>query len=1556
MRQHSGPKRKVRVTRKQAAADVGAAVKALGKQVGGANTPTPRPRLAGDTKAASEFQAAARHKTTRAYRGAVRDAYASNPSLAARKQRVKIAKKRHNRQDHAVLQRHAERQRATRAVTAYQKFLADTGKDWFSTGRVRSFSDRRALTDLEAKGLRIVRKRGLDIEIPGELSTRRQRGEVAMIGEGVAALARALGAELQRPQGLTDLPANAVRDVRDVVAGLPGVPAALLETGGEIVGHALVARGMDPQALPAGWRDGDATRSMVEGVEQSAPGRLVAAGTRALRGDTHGAGVALKQAEQAALTRPVSTALEAAGAGRAVSVGASIAKEGGMAGHRAAQLRPRQVERRPGDQPIEDRAGLDAARQRAREGQQAPADRVAGKPRRYSAGLAGRAVQQARENRQAAKGQDPLALTGRKLKRATLREQTIIRRNNKAAGLAAEERQLGLTRKTHDRLDEDRRVAVELQAMGTGRTAAELEQVLAAFRAHAKTSGSPLAADNVRKLERLARRPQLLNDPKVREAAHRERQALRQGDEQAAREGYIDPGDAAVARDRQPLIASGQVAHLKAGDKVTVQRPAPAKAQPRRDLEGLRQRSKKREDVKPTEQGGGGDPSTPPSPPPPRQGTVEAKRQAYRAAQARVVRLERAVAAKPDDLQLKAYLRRARRDLRTVTAQGKALAAEGRPAPKSAPRPKPDGDVGELQAELRDLSGQAASLREDLNQLGSIKRVRDANGRQRKVRQARTPQAQKRMSELRAKLNDVEAAEKAVMARLREHGASPEPGKERRAFELDADELREHAQGLTDAVANLDRQLAAKDAEIRQARKAKHDPRTGDDPRPAAVNRLKDEQAALQARRDQLAARADSAQAELDALPDQGVQARQQQRPARQRDTDAGQDQQPAQRNGQPEARAANGRPAAPQARVGDQQPRQARQGPGRQPQRQSQAPQDQGAGNDVVTRHDADPSVTTFTAARDGWYWVRGERAGTPARDLPRSSGEFVKGRKGERSDSRDPTKPQAREGYQAADVFERVLGERAPATRLEREQTLTMRRIVEQLEQRLAWREGDTVHFGAQRAQQLADQLTDSTGRTWAVLRAGDDERNLVVPKVVADRWKADIKTGEPGTIEASAQWVNRQFIRAVLPLSFAWHMGNVVDLYTRFVLTGDWHSNLTPKAQHELIGQLRAQMTDLDPALADRVLATLQGHFGSRQSIDRPTLRKALGSSRFGLIRDAGRAMSAVRELPGIKAVADTHRGAVDRAFRAGVKLEDVLVKAVAGRELQRQARGLGLAWSDHADLAGQMARRFEADPRLIEEFQARTLEITGDYVTRGPALRRAINSGAAPFLQWIKASNRFVFQTLPKDHPYGLALTMLAAQATAEQRAQLGLNYFHDADVAKALAGDGVRGEGYALQSIPAGDGRRVPVAPFTSFGAAAALLTDPVDYAKRIVAPAAAGPVEKTIKHGPEVGANAAVEATVPGARNVRRAREGNRRPHPRSTLWDPTTTSDTDRYGTPGVTSRVLGAAQAPALIEPYRDSDKKRQARLKPDAQGYLTIYTGSGKNRRAIRVKAKP
>ncbi len=105
----------------------------------------------------------------------------------------------------------------------------------------------------------------------------------------------------------------------------------------------------------------------------------------------------------------------------------------------------------------------------------------------------------------------------------------------------------------------------------------------------------------------------------------------------------------------------------------------------------------------------------------------------------------------------------------------------------------------------------------------------------------------------------------------------------------------------------------------------------------------------------------------------------------------------------------------------------------------------------------------------------------------------------------------------------------------------------------------------------------------------------------------------------------------------------------------------------------------------------------------------------------------------------------------------------------------------------------------DPKAIDHAAHQFRDYWGDWESSSPTFRKA--QSVSPFLRWYVNSLRFIYHTMPKDHPIQTGLLATLESATREQRKAEGQEYTNTFDLPKGSLPE------YQQGSLPIGNKER-----------------------------------------------------------------------------------------------------------------------------------------------------
>lgn len=1327
---------------------------------------------------------------------------------------------------------------------------------------------------------------------------------------------------------------NLARNARDVVESAPTVVAST----GKMALHGLGKTGEDVINLGPGTRSKKYTRAVAKDAEAIRKGvadtnpvyHLAEAGVAKVRGNTKLAKAKLHQAGEEAHKRPLDAALTVLPAAKALDAGAAVATTAAKAArvaevkharglkaktkalvkegkgrHHLAQARPDKVVRASPRKGTVNQLHRDRTKARVKVADRqaghtpAPAERVlASKPQHYSKGLITRAVQRGRENVKAAKGVDPTEVRGkRRVARAVRKDATVGKRNVQAANVHREVVEHGTQHAEHKLLGRKhrdlKRELVDLiaqRAVHHGREAEDLHHLAVA----ARKRGSALDDRNARVYDDIASKL----TPEDHAVAHQVAEARvtrdRALEDRQHADGYFDGTDPAFVRGVQSKILKGEI-HKQKARKPKKGEPAPdGGATPPVAATGSPGAAG------PRPKGGGFQGR-------PKQGAPDGSQVS---GETQHVPGDQADAAA---LSLKRDQARANAAVRV----GKHRATIQRLEAADKVNAKAITDL--LKSHGRDVKTATGGVRRSVEhhppsqeKMSALRRTEHQLGKQLEVARGYRDAAHADMGvgpdEPRPTgLSGGSGNRRSDAAHRETPGMVNVTGQDHLKKNASREELQSRRAHLDSQHRQATDRLARVDAKIAKVQQIQRDRAgAGDDAGATrahdALKELRVEQAEHHAAQtlahDQLRAteRRLAASDELHARDDRGAAT-------------------------SPDPGGSTFAEQPPKPTVGESTP---------------------------TPTPETAKSVKTDPGQPGGYVWTKGPRKGQAVKQSELDdTGMFIRGVKPGK-DGIPPTGPNvraARSGYSDTDTLLKEAGTgRGGESMLERHRIEGQREMAKMFQQRYAARgtKGDHV-LSADEATKVARVRNGKGQLEWEPVRLSKNEF-VVLPKVVNKMWQ-DAQKPLSG-LEHAGHILTRQFVRTILPFSVSWHAGNVVDLTARLALSGGIGVDLIGKgaSRRQVTLALEDAMKNLDPHLRDLAMSSIQGHLGSQHG--------GLRSPRWSDMSEPGKksignALSAWRKAPGASTAAHGYDMAVNKAFAASSKLEGRLTQSAAGLAAVKYAKDLGIQTADHITMAEQLAGEFKNDPRMMEEFQRRTLQITGDYVTKTAAERRMANT-IAPFYTWLRAANTFVFRTLPKNHPYKTAFMLQAAALTEPERRKLGLSYYLSAAETKRL-GLPQQKRDYFTGAIPLKDHKLLPTSPFTSFGEAGKLLdlvtgegdggeNTGLGVAGSLGGPGFGGVLKAGLKAhqgGPmtqgQVALSRAIEAYFPGARQARKIQENGGASHSSSTFWHGVSNKSSAPFDPFGTAAKTLSA---PVPGRPFGES-KKDAAQRAANARG---------------------
>jgi hypothetical protein len=260
--------------------------------------------------------------------------------------------------------------------------------------------------------------------------------------------------------------------------------------------------------------------------------------------------------------------------------------------------------------------------------------------------------------------------------------------------------------------------------------------------------------------------------------------------------------------------------------------------------------------------------------------------------------------------------------------------------------------------------------------------------------------------------------------------------------------------------------------------------------------------------------------------------------------------------------------------------------------------------------------------------------------------------------------------------------------------------------------------------------------------------DARVWLIPKQVTDRIALHRKEDERTSVMRAA---NRLFRNAVLPTSTKWLLGNTAEAQLRLMLKG------AGPMDYKLA---RDFLKSFPPDERSDFLANLGNglHFGSQERLNVESLSAKSGD------QAAIQAQVIDRNWTHIHHYYSNYRKMI---FNANRKLEDQYEMTALGQHLHETLRELKQSGilddmqktMDKQEAYMQALKDRVASPEGAEEAAHYIHDALGKYNSFSPATKRYLAT-AAPFGAWYLAAMKFIYYTVPKEHP--LAQAALAAE--------------------------------------------------------------------------------------------------------------------------------------------------------------------------------------------------
>lgn len=330
--------------------------------------------------------------------------------------------------------------------------------------------------------------------------------------------------------------------------------------------------------------------------------------------------------------------------------------------------------------------------------------------------------------------------------------------------------------------------------------------------------------------------------------------------------------------------------------------------------------------------------------------------------------------------------------------------------------------------------------------------------------------------------------------------------------------------------------------------------------------------------------------------------------------------------------------------------------------------------------------------------------------------------------------------------------------------------------------------VKINPRRAEKSLEEVTDMTPddmssmlqltEQWVAAKQGGPGDYVMIPDAVFKRFNQHFN--HAGTFRQSMQMINQAFKGTVLPYSPKWLLSNVVDVNMRAMIAGQPPLQRIFSLNRRFALDIVGRGKQIDPKAGGDAAALFEAgtHYGS-QSTTRyfGRLENLAETSRLG------QAILRLRTRPSVDRAVRAHQVTRDWVFNLNRNLvENPGQLAILGKQLRQEAirKGYIKRWEGVWKL-DDAARNDLAKGLLQTENQVRYAQgierVFGQWGSNSPAMREFLVD-YAPFGMWTRAATKFVFHTLPADHPVLVGIIAATEQMTQEEREKLGLSIFSD----------------------------------------------------------------------------------------------------------------------------------------------------------------------------------
>lgn len=319
--------------------------------------------------------------------------------------------------------------------------------------------------------------------------------------------------------------------------------------------------------------------------------------------------------------------------------------------------------------------------------------------------------------------------------------------------------------------------------------------------------------------------------------------------------------------------------------------------------------------------------------------------------------------------------------------------------------------------------------------------------------------------------------------------------------------------------------------------------------------------------------------------------------------------------------------------------------------------------------------------------------------------------------------------------------------------------------------------------------------------------------------------------GPVARQATNIVTAFKRSVLPWSPSWYLGNWTDTSLRALVDGRLPVGLDRASGNYRLGE-RAEAASRnregyilgDPTLFEGLAPG--GFAGTVASSGGAGVTRGNARATVSLRRILRRNREKAENVNTLFTRARNHPTSTNVGQAVGAAqqflvdlntefLERSALRSKVGQEVRRDLRQVNRDMGKATDLTPAAIQdwvRGKLDTPAQAALAKRVQSAHGNWTSLSPMWREGLLS-YAPFGLWLRAALRFVYQTLPRDHPILTAILAQSARATEFERRILGMDPQMSSDSKKRLG----RLPDYMQGNIVLPGGALMPVRNITSFG-------------------------------------------------------------------------------------------------------------------------------------------